>query len=149
MLVGTACCIQCGCVCPGDEVTISYFGSLSGPAKLRQHALKVAWGFVCSCPRCTAGENLPWGIQSAIQSLGREVDKDGDANPDRLLNQYRYAKSPAFMMSLSCDSAKRDAHLCAELGYVRSALCSADMFFGCICMKHHRKQDNCMLSIAS
>ena len=113
--------------------------------------LKFAWHFTCCCPRCTAGEELPWKIQSAIECLGKEVDKYGDGDPDRWLNQYRYVKSPASIVLLSCQSAKYAVEICA---FVLSLAVFGRHYNVLTCFlvgfaeRIDCKQDNCMLPLA-
>lgn len=91
---------------PGDEVTISYFGDLSGRKDLRQKTLGVAWHFLRSCPRCTVEEGLHWKTQSAIHCLNTEADKYNSHDPDKYLYSYRYSASPAFIAPFSQQSVK-------------------------------------------
>ncbi len=77
------------CLHAGDEVTISYFGDLSGQTVMRQRALGVAWHFACSCPRCTVEQALHWKTRSLIGTIGTNADKDNSHDPEYYSYTYR------------------------------------------------------------
>lgn len=92
----------------GDEITISYLGSLSDAVHTRQQSLQRGWQFTCCCPRCTVEAALPHSAHNIIATIHQELDQD-HCRPGGILAQHRQGCTSHRLscLSLLCTPVER------------------------------------------